>query len=87
MDWVEVTRFGATLLFCIFMILCFLTGCVVGHYALSRMRGQLMDLIDIALLESFLEYGAYAIGWGLLVICPLELLVFGVMKAFRLLKL
>lgn len=46
-----------------------------------------MDLIDIALLESFLEYGAYAIGWGLLVICPLELLVFGVMKAFRLLKL
>lgn len=39
MDWVEVTRFGATLLFSIFIILCFLTGCVIGHYAVYRIRG------------------------------------------------
>ena len=46
-----------------------------------------MDLVDVDLLKTFFEYGVYAIGWGLLVIAPLELLVFGVMKAFRLLKL
>ena len=46
-----------------------------------------MSLIDVSLLKEFLEYGIFAIGWGLIVIVPLELLVFGIMKAFRLLKL
>lgn len=45
-----------------------------------------MELLDVGLLEAFFDYGTYAIGWGLLIIAPLEILVFGVMKAFRLLK-
>lgn len=46
-----------------------------------------MEYIDIDLLADFLKWGAYAIGWGLVVIMPAELLMFGIIKAFRLLKL
>ena len=46
-----------------------------------------MELIDLDLLAVFLRYGVFAIGWGLVIIVPLEILVFGVMKAFRLLRL
>lgn len=46
-----------------------------------------MELIDVKLLSEFLRYGCYCIGWGMVVIVPLELTVMGVMKAFRLLKL
>lgn len=46
-----------------------------------------MNLINIELLKIILDYGIYAMGWGALVVAPSELLVFGVLKAFRLLKL
>lgn len=46
-----------------------------------------MEYINIDLLVDFLKWGTFAIGWGLVVIMPLELLVFGIIKAFRLLKL
>ncbi len=45
-----------------------------------------MELVDVDLMKTFFEYGLYGIGWGMLVIVPLEILVFGIMKAFRLLK-
>lgn len=46
-----------------------------------------MEYINIDLLVLFLKWGSYAIGWGLVVIMPLELLVFGIIKAFHLLRL
>lgn len=46
-----------------------------------------MDIfIDMGLLAEFLKAGTFCIAFGMIVIVPLEVLVFGVMKAVRLLK-
>lgn len=42
--------------------------------------------IDMELLMEFLKAGTFCIGFGMIVIVPLEVLVFGIMKAVRLLK-
>lgn len=45
-----------------------------------------MEYIDISLLVLLLEYAVYAVGLGVAFIILLELMVFGIMKAFSLLK-
>lgn len=41
-----------------------------------------MDFVDMDLLKVVLQYGIYASCWGCVVICPLEFIVFAVMKGF-----
>lgn len=45
-----------------------------------------MEFVDVALLKELLKYGMYAVGWGCVVIVPLELIVYAVVKAFGLIK-
>lgn len=46
-----------------------------------------MDVINVNAVSLFLEYGVYAIVSGVILTIFFELLVLGIMKAFRLLKL
>lgn len=39
MDWIEVTYFGCTLLFSLYIMICFLIGVVVGHFLIGRIKG------------------------------------------------
>lgn len=45
-----------------------------------------MEYINIDLLKLFLEWGAYAVGFGMLLVIPLELLLYGIVNVFRLVK-
>lgn len=46
-----------------------------------------MDLLDPDLVITFMEYGSIALGFGILVIAPMELLVYGVVKAVKFFRL
>ncbi len=45
-----------------------------------------MEFVDIALLKELLKYGMYAVGWGCVVIIPIELFIYAVVKAFNLIR-
>lgn len=45
-----------------------------------------MEFVDVALLKELLKYGMYAVGWGCVVIIPLELFIYAMVKAFGLIK-
>lgn len=45
-----------------------------------------MEYVNIDLLVLFLKWGAYAIGGGMVVIMPLEFLLFGIIKLFHFFK-
>ena len=45
-----------------------------------------MEFVDIALLKELLKYGMYAVGWGGVVIIPIELFIYAVVKAFNLIR-
>ncbi len=45
-----------------------------------------MELLDINLVKDLLGYGFLAMGFGIVIIAPIELLIFGVIKAFRLIS-
>lgn len=45
-----------------------------------------MELLDISVVKELLKYGFFAMGFGIVVIAPLELFIFGVIKAFRLIR-
>lgn len=46
-----------------------------------------MELIDTGLLKELLSYGSFAMILGMLLIVPLELILYGVIKAFGFFKL
>lgn len=46
-----------------------------------------MEYVNIELLTEFLKWGSFAIGCGIFLIVPLEFMLWGVVKVFRLIKL
>lgn len=47
----------------------------------------MLKLIDPDLVVSLLKYGSYAMGFGILVVAPVELLIYGVFKAMGFFRL
>lgn len=46
-----------------------------------------MDLLDVGLVKDLLQYGSLAMVFGMITIMPLELIVYGVVKAFHFFRL
>ena len=47
----------------------------------------MLKLIDPDLVVSLLKYGSYAMGFGILVVAPAELLIYGALKAMGFFRL
>lgn len=46
-----------------------------------------MELLDVEIVKILLEYGSFSMLFGIIMIMPLELLVFGVVKAIHFFRL
>lgn len=46
-----------------------------------------MELLDIEVIKVLLQYGSLSLVFGMITIMPLELLIYGVMKAFSFFRL
>ena len=84
MDNLEYWQFAINMAFSAYIMLSFGIGCIIGHYLTGVI---LLALVNPDVVTEILKYGFFALGSGMLLIIPLELILYGIMKAFSFFRL